>query len=100
MWVLLAALGSVGLLARVAVVEKSDDPVLRPALQAGRLAKILAASGRRRLTLAEAEDGLVLARRLGRGDLAGKFEKKVSELRKRSKSSAERTGRQLDPGSS
>jgi hypothetical protein len=87
MWGLLAALGSVGLLARVAMVEKSDDPVLRPALQRKRLSGILAASERRRLTRAEAEDGLVLSRRLGEAGLARRFEREVSELRKRSKSS-------------
>jgi hypothetical protein len=93
MWTLLAALGIVGALAKLAAVEKSDDPVLRPALQGKKLAEILAASERRLLTPAQAEDGLVLARRLGRGDLARKFEREISELRKRSRSSVERTGR-------
>jgi hypothetical protein len=91
MWGLLAALGIVGGLAALASTEKSDDPVLRPALQARRLAGILAAGRRRNLTLAEAEDGLVLARRLGRRVLAGKFEREISELKRRSKHSVERT---------
>jgi len=97
-WGLLAALGIVGGLARLAMAEKSDDPVLRPALQRGRLAKILAASRRRRLTRTEAEDGLVLARRLGEDGLAERFGKMVRETR-RSKSRVERPGRQLDPRS-
>ena len=81
MWGLLAALGVVAGLARLATVEKSDDPVLRPALQRRRLAKIVAESGRRRLTRTEAEDGLVLSRRLGEGRLARRFEALVRDAR-------------------
>jgi hypothetical protein len=79
-WGLLTALGTVGLLVRVALTEASDDPVLRPVLQKRKLAKILEASKKRRLTRTEAEDGLVLARRLGDGKAARWFSKK---LRKR-----------------
>lgn len=81
MWALLAAIGSVVGLATLASVEKSDDPVLRPALQRGRLARILESSGKRRLTLAEAEDGLVLSRRLGKDDLAKKFGSIVQKMK-------------------
>ena len=75
---LLAALGTVGLLVKTAVTEKSDDPVLRPALQRRRLRKILLVSQRRKLTRTEAEDGVVLARRLGYTRLARKLEKIAS----------------------
>jgi hypothetical protein len=85
-WGLVAALGSVGLLVRFALTEKSDDPVLRPALQRGRLARILKASRRRRLTRTEAEDGLVLCRRLGEDELARWFDGEVREAKKRSSS--------------
>jgi hypothetical protein len=74
---MLTALGVVWAMARAAATEKSDDPVLRPILQERRLSKILEASGRRRLTRTEAADGLVLARRLGKSDLARRFEKEV-----------------------
>jgi hypothetical protein len=97
MWGLLAAIGSVGLLVRTALTEKSDDPVLRPALQRRRLAKILTASRRRRLTRTEAEDGLVLARRLGEDALAEKFREEVKRSRtKQSGNRVEKTGRGLD----
>jgi hypothetical protein len=83
MWMLLAAFGIVGGLAAVAATEKSDDPVLRPALQKRRLSKILIASKRRGLTRREADDGLVLARRLGEKDLAKWFEREVRKSKRR-----------------
>ena len=95
MWGLLAAVGSVGLLVRIALTEKSDEPVLRPALQRRRRARILATSGRRPLTRSEAEDGLVLARRLGRSELARTFEMVVREKR-RTGDGAMSPGRGLD----
>jgi hypothetical protein len=94
MWTLLAALGTVGLLVRVTSTEKSDDPVLRPVLQGRRLAKILEASRRRTLTRTEAEDGLVLARRLGEAGLAERFEGEVRRLRKSRSGSSERVFRE------
>jgi hypothetical protein len=92
MWGLLAAVGTVGLLVRLTLAEKSDEPVLRPALQRGRLAKILRASGRRRLTRTEAEDGQVLARRLGEDERARWFGREVQET-KRSTSSVKKIGK-------
>jgi hypothetical protein len=99
MWGLLAALGIVGGLVKLAASEKSDAPVLRPALQKRRLSKILKKSKWRRLTLTEAEDGLVLSKRLGETGLEKWFGTEVQEARKRAKRSGgggRRTGRGLD----
>jgi hypothetical protein len=84
MWGILSAFGVVGLVVKLAMVEKSDDPILRPALQKRKLAKILKASRRRALARSEAEDGLVLARRLGEANLARWFEEKVREAKEKS----------------
>lgn len=78
MWGILAALGIVGGLVAATCREKSDDPVIKPALQRARLARL---AGKRRLTLPEAEDGVVLSRKLGEADLARKFERVASRLK-------------------
>ena len=78
MWGLLAAVGIVGALVALANVEKSDEPVVKPAVEKLKLAWL---ARRRRLTLPEAEDGLVLSRRLGERDLARKFERVVRQLK-------------------
>lgn len=79
---LLAALGTVGILVGVTLTEKSDEPVLRPALEKARLRGLLASARRRPLTRTEAEDGLVLARRLGDARLAAWFEGRVRESKR------------------
>lgn len=82
MWGLLAAIGIVAGLAALTATEKSDEPVLRPALQRVRLSRILVASKRRRLSLSEAEDGLVLSRKLGEDDLARWFDGEVRKMKR------------------
>jgi hypothetical protein len=82
-WLMLTALGVVWAMAKAAATEKSDDPVLQPILQERRLSKILESSKKRRLTRTEAADGLVLARRLGKNELARRFEKEVQVSRTR-----------------
>lgn len=78
MWGVLAALGIVGALVVFTNVEKSDEPVLKPAVEKVRLAWL---ARKRSLTLPEAEDGLVLSRRLGERDLERKFERVVRRLK-------------------
>ena len=81
MWSIFAAIGIVGGLAALAATEKSDEPVLRPAMERIRLAKILVASKRRRLTRREIDDGLVLARRLEEKDLERWFAQEIQKRR-------------------
>lgn len=78
MWGVLAAVGIVGALVVLTNTEKSDEPVVRPALEKVKLAWLVR---RRRLTLSQAEDGLVLSRRLGERDLARRFEREVRRLK-------------------
>lgn len=78
MWGVLAALGIVGALVVFTNVEKSDEPVVKPAVEKIRLAWLVR---KRHLTLPEAEDGLVLSRRLGESDLARKFERVVRRMK-------------------
>lgn len=82
MWKFLAAVGIVGSLVALTMTERFDEPVLKPALQRMRLSRILVASKRRRLTLTEAEDGLVLSRQLGEDDLARWFTDEVRKLKR------------------
>lgn len=78
MWGVLAAIGVVGALVVFTNVEKSDEPVVKPAVEKLKLAWLVR---KRSLTLPEAEDGLVLSRRLGERDLARKFERVVRRLK-------------------
>jgi len=78
MWGVLAAAGIVGALVVFTNVEKSDEPVVKPALEKVKLAWL---ARKRRLTLPEAEDGVVLSRRLGERDLERRFERVVRRLK-------------------
>lgn len=80
MWAYLAAAALTYGLARAAAAE----PAHKKARELGRLERLCAVP-RSRMTLAEAEDGAALARRLGREDLAGTFEQDVRRLRRRKK---------------
>jgi hypothetical protein len=78
MWVLLASAALTYGLVRAAVAE----PAHKKARKLSQL-KRLCSVPRVRLTLSQAADGAVLARRLGRDDLASTFEQDVSKLRKK-----------------
>lgn len=60
--------------------RESDKPVVKPALQKLRLAR-LARISTNKITLDEAEDGVVLSRRFGEHDLEKRFAKVVRDLR-------------------
>jgi hypothetical protein len=77
MWGLLAAAALTYGLVRAAVAE----PAHKRARKLSQLMRLCAVP-RERLTLAQAEDGSVLARHLGRRDLASTFEQDVRKLRK------------------
>jgi hypothetical protein len=71
MWGLVIALATVGGLVRIAFHE-AVEPTIRPAVMRMRLAR-LARMPADRLTLDQAEDGMVLSRRLGEEDLGRRF---------------------------
>jgi hypothetical protein len=71
MWGLIIALATVGGFVRIAFHE-AVEPTLRPAVMRMRLAR-LARMPADRLTLDQAEDGMVLSRRLGEPDLGRRF---------------------------
>lgn len=77
MWAYLAATALTYGLIRAAAAE----PAHRRARQLGQLER-LCAIPRARLTLAQAEDGSVLAKRLGHQDLSRSFAADVRKLRK------------------
>jgi hypothetical protein len=60
--------------------RESDKPVVKPALRKLRLAR-LARIPTNKITLDEAEDGVVLSRRLGERDLERRFAKVARNLR-------------------
>ena len=78
MWGVLAAAGIVGALVVFTNVEKSDEPVVKPALEKVKLAWLVR---KRHLTLPQAEDGLALSRRLHERDLERRFERVVRRLK-------------------
>ena len=71
MWGLVIALATVGGLGRLTFHE-AVEPTIRPAVMRMRLAR-LAKMPTDRLTLDQAEDGVVLSRRLGEPDLGRRF---------------------------
>jgi hypothetical protein len=71
MWGILIAFAAVGGLVAVACREK-DDPFIKPTWQKIRLAT-LAGTPANQLTLAQAEDGVVLSRKLGEKVLERRF---------------------------
>jgi len=71
MWGLLTAFAAVGGLVAVAGREK-DEPFIKPALRRARLA-MLSKIPIGKLTLEQAEDGVVLSRKLGERDLESRF---------------------------
>jgi hypothetical protein len=80
MWGLIIALGTVGSLVSLALREASE-PTIKPALMRHRLAA-LARVPMDRLTLDQAEDGVVLSRKLGERDLEKRFAQAAIVLRK------------------
>jgi len=81
MWGVLIAFVLVGGLVKLSFRE-ATDPVIKPAVEKLRLAK-LAAMPPSRLTLDQAEDGVVLSRRLGEKELARRFAMVVKVLKTR-----------------
>jgi hypothetical protein len=79
MWGLLIAFGAVGGLISLSLREAAE-PTIKPALLKRRLAK-LARTPRKALTLDQAEDGVVLSRRLKESDLERRFVTVASSLR-------------------
>jgi hypothetical protein len=79
MWGLFTAFAVVGGLVIFAYREKAD-PILKPALQKAKLAK-LARLPASRLTLDQAEDGMVLSRKFEEHDLERRFAKVVMTLK-------------------
>jgi hypothetical protein len=80
MWGLITAFAVVGSLVAVAYREKAD-PVIKPALQKSRLA-MLARMPASRLTLDQAEDGMVLSRKFEEHDLEKRFAAVAKQLKK------------------
>ena len=81
MWGLITAFAVVGGLVAAAYREKAD-PVIKPAWQKTRLA-MLAGTPIQPLTLGQAEDGVVLSRKLGEHVLEKRFILLAQELKKR-----------------
>ena len=81
MWGLIIALVAVGSLVAIAQHEAAE-PTIKPAIWKLRLAR-LASLPRKKITLDQAEDGVILSRRLGEKDLEGRFEELAKVLRKR-----------------
>ena len=81
MWGLIIALVAVGSLVAIAQHETAE-PTIKPAIWKLRLAR-LASLPRKKITLDQAEDGVILSRRLGEKDLEGRFEELAKVLRKR-----------------
>jgi hypothetical protein len=75
---ILMGIGVVLGLGRLAL-SRADDPAPGRDWEAGELARLASLT---RLTLDQAEDGLVLSRRYGRRDLERRFAVVVSRLRK------------------
>ena len=81
MWGLITAFALVGGLVISACREKTD-PIIKPALQKLKLAA-LASIPIKRLTLDQAEDGVILSRRLGEDDLERRFALVARKLKTR-----------------
>lgn len=79
MWGLMTAIGLVGGLVAFSLHEASE-PTLKPALMRLRLARLARMPGDS-LTPDQAEDGVVLSRRLGEPDLERRFAAVVKSLR-------------------
>jgi hypothetical protein len=81
MWGIVTAFAAVTGLVVLAFREKAD-PVIKPALQKARLAR-LARMSPGKLSLDEAEDGMVLSRHFGERDLEKRFASVANALRKK-----------------
>jgi hypothetical protein len=81
MWGLITALVAVGSLIAIAQHEAAE-PTIKPAIWKLRLAR-LAALPRMKITLDQAEDGVILSRRLGEKNLEKRFEDMAKVLRKK-----------------
>ena len=81
MWGLITALAAVGSLIAIAQHEAAE-PTIKPAIWKLRLAK-LALLPERKITLDQAEDGVILSRRLGEKELETRFETLAKILRKK-----------------
>ena len=79
MWGLITALVAVGSLIAIAQHEAAE-PTIKPAIWKLRLAK-LASLPKKKITLDQAEDGVILSRRLGEKDLEKRFEGLARDLR-------------------
>ena len=79
MWGLILSIGAVSSLVVVAH-HQAAEPTIKPALMKHRLAR-LARMPRKKLTLDQAEDGVVLSRRLGEPDLERRFAAVAKSLR-------------------
>lgn len=79
MWGLLMAIGTVSGLVMLAQHEAAE-PTIKPALMKHRLAR-LSRMPKGRLALDQAEDGVVLSRRLGEPDLEKRFASVARSLR-------------------
>ena len=80
MWGLLTAFAMVGGLVAAAYREK-DEPFIKPALQEARLAMLMRIPIGR-LTIPQADDGVVLSRKLGKPDLEKHFAMVAMRLKK------------------
>jgi len=81
MWGLITALVAVSSLVAIAQHEAAE-PTIKPAIWKLRLAG-LARAPRKKITLDQAEDGVILSRRLGERDLEKRFETLAKVLRKK-----------------
>jgi hypothetical protein len=81
MWGLLLSIGAIGGFV-VLAHHQAAEPTIKPALMKIRLARLARLPGRK-LTLDQAEDGVVLSRRLSEPDLERRFAKVATSLRSR-----------------
>ena len=79
MWGLLISIGAVSGFV-VLAHHQAAEPNIKPALMKLRLARLARIPGRK-LTLDQAEDGVVLSRRIGEPDLERRFAKVAASLR-------------------
>ena len=78
MWGLLLSIGAIGGFV-VLAHHQAAEPTIKPALMRHRLARM----PKNKLTLDQAEDGVVLSRRLSEPDLERRFAKVATSLRSR-----------------
>lgn len=81
MWPILLGLGLVGGLLKLAYDQK-EEPTIKPALRKAKLLR-LARIPRKKMTLAHAEDGAVLAREFKMPKLENEFKVIINQLKKR-----------------